>query len=117
MSVENVLAGIAVKNLQSAAKWYEKLIGHAGKQPMKEVFEWSLPSGGALQVFEDSKRAGSSSVTFSVKDIDAHVAQLSQRGIEISNRTKSDDVSTAIVQDPDGNQVILAEQHSDKIAK
>ena len=117
MSVENALAGVAVKNLQSASKWYEQLIGQPGKQPMKEVVEWSLPTGGVLQVFEDSKRAGSSSVTFSVTGIDHHVEQLSERGIEIGNRTSSDTVSTAIIADPDGNQVVLAEQHSDKIAR
>lgn len=116
MSVNNVLAGVAVNRLQSAAKWYEQLIGHAGKQPMKEVVEWSLPGGGVLQVFEDSKRAGSSSVTFSVKGMDDHVARLSDRGIKVLDRTKSDMVSTAIFEDPDGNQVVLAEQHSDKVA-
>ena len=117
MSVDNALAGVAVKNLGSAAKWYEQLIGHAGQKPMEGVFEWSLPRGGVLQIFEDADRAGSSSVTFSVKGIDEHVGQLSQRGIEIGNRSSSDKVSTAIVKDPDGNQVVLAEQHSDKVAK
>lgn len=117
MSINNVLAGVAVKNLDSSAKWYEQLIGHAGKHPMKEVFEWSLPGGGVLQVFEDPKRAGSSSVTFAVKGIDDHVAQLSERGVRIGRRTKSDAVSTAIVEDLDGNQVVLAEQHSEKLAR
>lgn len=117
MSIENALAGVAVKNLKSAAKWYEQLIGQAGKQPMKEVFEWSLPNGGVLQVFEDSKRAGSSSVTFSVKGLDNHVARLVERGVKIGNQTKSDQVSTAIVEDLDGNQVVLAEQHSKAVAR
>lgn len=116
MSIQNVLAGVAVKDLAAAAKWYAQLIGHAGTQPMKEVFEWSLPGGGALQVFEDADRAGHSSVTFSVKDIDAHVAELTERGIAIGSRSDSDMVSTAIIADQDGNQVVLAEQHSDKIA-
>ena len=116
MSVENVLAGVAVKNLETSAKWYGQLIGHAGKKPMEGVFEWSLPSGGALQVFEDSKRAGSSSVTFSVKDLDDHIARLTERGIKIGDTSNSHKVSTAIILDPDGNQVVLAEQHSDKVA-
>ncbi|MGO1499797.1 MAG: VOC family protein [Marinobacter sp.] len=117
MSVENALAGVAVKKLESAAKWYEQLIGHAGKQPMEGVIEWSLPSGGALQVFEDAKRAGSSSVTFSVKGLDGHVARLDELGIKVSDTSKSDIVSTAIIQDPDGNQVVLAEQHSDEVVR
>lgn len=117
MTVDNALAGVAVKNLKSAAKWYEQLIGQAGQQPMKEVFEWTLPRGGVLQVFEDADRAGSSSVTFSVKGIEDHVAKLSEHGIEIGDRSSSGDVSTAIIKDPDGNRVVLAEQHSNKVAK
>ena len=117
MSIENVLAGVAVKNLETSAKWYEQLIGHPGNKPMEGLFEWSLPSGGALQVFVDAQRAGSSSVTFSVKDIDDHMARLAERGIKVGKTSKSPNVSTAIILDPDGNQVVLAEQYSDKVAK
>ena len=84
---------------------------------MNEVYEWSLAGGGALQLFEDSKRAGSSSVTFSVSGIDKHVATLEARGIEICDRTMSDMASTAIIQDPDGNRVVLAEQRSSSLAR
>ena len=117
MSVQNVLAGVAVTDIKSAAKWYELLIGQPGKQPMKEVFEWSLPNGGVLQLLEDSKRAGSSSVTFSVSDIDSHVDQLAEHGVAVLERSHSRDVSTAILQDPDGNRIVLAEPHSDKVAR
>lgn len=117
MSIENALAGVAVKNAAAAAKGYEKLIGQAGKQPMPGLFEWSPPRGGVLQVFEDSARAGSSSVTLSVSDIDHHVAQLADVGIKATNRTSSPTVSTALITDEDGNQVVLAEQHSDKVAR
>lgn len=117
MSVNNALAGVAVKDLQTASKWYEKLIGQAGQQPMSEVFEWSLREGGVLQIFEDSERAGSSSVTFSVNGLDEHVEKLTRDGIEVGKCTSSDKVSTAIVSDPDGNQIVLAEQHSKAVAK
>ena len=117
MSVTNALAGVAAKDLAASAKWYARLIGETGNQPMKEVYEWSLPAGGVLQVFEDADRAGSSSVTLSVTDLDHHVATLAEQGIQASSRTSSDVVSTAIIRDPDGNQVVLAEQHSGKIAR
>lgn len=84
---------------------------------MSEVWEWSLPTGGVLQVFEDRKRAGASSVTFSVKGLERHVAQLAGRGIHALDTSQSDQVRIAIVQDPDGNQVVLAEQHSAQLAR
>ena len=117
MSVDNALAGVAVKDAARAAAWYEQLIGGAGKEAMPGLFEWSLPSGGVLQLFEDPERAGSSSVTFSVTGLDSHVVQLSERGVKIGKRTQSSSVSTALIVDPDGNQVVLAEQHSDRVAR
>lgn len=117
MTVTNVMAGIAVKNLDTAAAWYEALIGTAGTRPMSNLAEWSLPRGGVLQVFKDDERAGRSSITLSVTGLDEHVERLAARGVKIGNRTQSEDVSTAAVQDPEGNQVVLAEPHSDKVAR
>ncbi|KFL35701.1 VOC family protein [Arenimonas donghaensis] len=117
MTVENALAGIAVTDATAAAKWYGQLIGIPGQQTMPGLYEWSLPRGGVLQVFEDAQRAGSSSVTFSVLDLDAHIAQFEQQGIPIGQQTRTDDVSTATIEDPDGNQVVIAEQHTDKVAR
>lgn len=117
MPVQNAMAGVAVKDVAAAAKWYEQLIGQPGSEPMPGVLEWSLPRGGVLQVFEDSRRAGASSVTFSVTGLDEHVARLSGQGVSIGRRTRTDDVSTASIEDPDGNQVVLAEQHSGRVAR
>ena len=117
MSVQNVLAGVAVKNLETSAEWYGKVIGVAGNRPMKEVFEWLLPSGGALQMFEDRKRAGASSITLSVKGLDQEVERISKSGVMLGKRTDNDKVSTVIIEDPDGNRVVLAEQHGHSLAK
>lgn len=117
MSIDNALAGVAVRSLAPATRWYEQLLERPGKQPMPSVCEWSLPAGGALQVFEDPGRAGSSSVTLSVRNLDALIADLRQRGVAIGNQTRSPQVSTATIEDPDGNQVVLAEQHSDQLAR
>lgn len=117
MAIRNALAGVAVRNASSSVEWYEQLIGHSGTTPMPGVWEWTLPSGGVLQLFEDAKRAGSSSVTFSVTDLGDHVAQLANRGVRIGERTTSKDVSTASIEDPDGNQVVLAEPHSERVAR
>ncbi len=117
MTIDNALAGVAVRDIQEAATWYEQLMGQPGKQPMSNLREWSLPRGGVLQVFEDPTRAGSSSVTLSVRAIDDHVAHLSGRGITIEDTRKSPQVSTASFNDPDGNRIVLAEQHSDDVAR
>lgn len=117
MAIRNALAGVAVRDAALSAEWYGQLIGNPGNTPMPGVWEWSLPGGGVLQVFEDSVRAGSSSVTFSVTDLDSHVAHLVKLGVRIGDRTNSEDVSTASIEDLDGNQVVLAEPHSERVAR
>lgn len=117
MTVQNALAGVAVRNASSSAKWYEQLIGYAGKRPMPGVWEWTLPGGGVLQVFEDAQRAGFSSLTLSVTALHDHVAELATRGIHVGTQTSSQDVSTATIQDLDGNQIVLAEPHTERVAR
>jgi predicted enzyme related to lactoylglutathione lyase len=109
MAIENALAGVAVKDLDSAVTFYETLIGKTASRPMAEVAEWTFPNGGALQLFRDADRAGASSVTLAVNDIGKTVGELGQRGVAIGERTNSPAVRTARVADLDGNQIVLAQ--------
>ena len=76
MSVENVLASVAVKDLAAAEAWYTKLLGRAGSKPMAEVIEWTLPNGGGLQIYALAERAGQGSFTLVVRDIADEFAKL-----------------------------------------
>ncbi len=115
MSIVNALAGIAVKDIDAAVIWYEQILGPASR-PMDEVAEWQLPNGGCLQVFEDGIRAGLSSVTLVVEDLDREIAGLESKGIRIDETSRSSLVDLAIVQDHDGNQVVFAHAKSDALA-
>ena len=110
MSIENALAGIAVKDLGAAVRWYEKVFDRsADSQPMPEVAEWRFAKGGWIQVFQDAERAGSSSVTLAVDDLDETVSALNAKGIETTNRRDTKSVKTAMINDLDGNRIVLAE--------
>lgn len=115
MSIVNALAGIAVRDIDAAVLWYEQILGPASR-PMDEVAEWRLPNGGCVQVFEDGIRAGLSSVTLVVEDLDREIMGLQSKGIRIDEKSQSDMVDVAIVQDYDGNQVVFAHAKSDKLA-
>ena len=117
MAIENALAAVAVTSLDEAIRWYERVLGVAPRRPMAEVAEWKFASGGVLQVFEDHERAGRSSVTFVVDSVDDHIAQLTSSGIAIVSTTNSAVVKTAIVRDPDRNQVVFSEPLSDRLAR
>ena len=111
-----VLAGVAVRDLDAALPWYERLLGK-GERPMKEVCEWRLPRGGCLQLFADGQRAGRSSVTFAVSDLAAQLTSLRARDIPVGSTTATSAVKTAIVEDPDGNQIVFAEALDDRVAR
>lgn len=109
MTIDNVLASAAVKDLDQAAAWYEKLLGAPGKRPMPEVAEWSFPNGGGLQVYEGAARAGNCSFTAVVRDVEEQVRKLDALNIDTSNRTSSDLVKTVMIRDPDGNSIAFAQ--------
>ena len=64
MAMQNVLAALAVSNLQSATTWYTKLLGRGPTDvPMKGLIEWEFPGGGWLQIYERASKAGHGSIT------------------------------------------------------
>ena len=67
---------------------------------MKEVGEFHFERGGSLQVFEDSQRAGASFVTLAVTDLDEQLDDLKKKGIPTDQVNRTDQVSTAMIQDP-----------------
>ena len=110
MPIVNALAGIMVSDLATAEPWYEQLLSRpADARPMDGLAEWRLADGGWIQVFQDTDRAGSSSVTFLVSGLDDQLAELKAKGIPIERTTATDYVKTATVTDPAGNRVVFAE--------
>ena len=99
-----------MRDLKSAIPWYSQLLEReADSQPMPELAEWKFDRGGWLQVFSDKERAGSSSFTLAVDDLDSTLATLARNGVEVGKKTESKAVRTATLQDPDGNRIVLAQ--------
>jgi len=108
MTIANALASLAVRDLESSAQWYEKLLG-SGSQPMPEVMEWQLERGGGLQVYRAPDRAGLGSCTLIVTNIDEIVELLHSTGIAPDAEVARDDrVDTVMIKDPDGNSIAFA---------
>jgi predicted enzyme related to lactoylglutathione lyase len=113
MTIKNALAGVAVNDMNKAIAWYGKLLGRApDQQPMPNDVEYGFEKGGWMQIFLDPERAGKSSVTLTVDDLDATLLELEAAGIAHAEPTRTDYVDTAILTDPDGNQIVLAQANS-----
>lgn len=116
MSIKNALASLAVRDLDAAVAWYERLLGTPSSRPMPEVAEWSFERGGWLQIYEDAGRAGAGSCTLAVSDLATEVTRLESMSIDTSHQTSSERVSTLMFTDPDGNHIAFAEAFDPKMA-
>lgn len=110
MNFNNALAGIAVRDIEAAIVWYERLIGRPPDiRPLEKVAAWQFRQGGWIEVFTDGTRAGMSTVIFAVASLEEQLTTLAQMGIPVQNVTPSADIGEiAIIADPDGNQLVFA---------
>ena len=109
MSIRNAFASVAVRDIERAARWYEALLGRPGHHPMPPLAEWTFDGGGGLQVYEAPDRAGQCSCTLAVADLDGEVERLATLQVGTTRRTDAPGVRTAMIADPDGNSIALAE--------
>lgn len=109
MNIKNALASVAVKDVKTAAPWYEKVLGRPASMPMPEVAEWTLERGGGLQVYQLRERAGTGSCTLVVSDIEDLTAHLETLGIDTSEKSSGERVKTVMITDPDGNHIAFAQ--------
>jgi predicted enzyme related to lactoylglutathione lyase len=117
MAIINAIASVAVRDLDTAAAWYEKILGRpADSRPMPELAEWKFQRGGWLQVYEQPQRAGSGSVTLTVRNMENQVARLQKLGIDTRLRTSGPKVETLMIADPDGNHIALTESRDPSLA-
>lgn len=108
MAFENILAGIAVADMQAAKAWYSGFFDREPDRiPMDTDMEWDFPEGSTVQVFGDAKRAGNSSATLVPDNLDAELARLAELGHQPTERS-SGKFDIAIFEDLDGNRLVLA---------
>jgi predicted enzyme related to lactoylglutathione lyase len=110
-----------VKDTARARAFYETTLGlSVGSHAANGVWtEYDLPGGGCLALFNhpDPKAAqapGGASIAFEVEDLDALVARLKGQGLTFSaDNVQSPVCRMAILQDTEGNNIILHELKKD----
>jgi catechol 2,3-dioxygenase-like lactoylglutathione lyase family enzyme len=103
--ITNVLAGVAVRQLDPAVQWYERIFGPETSRPLPTVAEWQFSSGGGLQVYELPERAGHGAFTVVVTDIDEQVAVLKAAGVASPEPHRMPQMEDIMIKDLDGNSI------------
>lgn len=109
MNFKNALAAVAVKNFEALTAWYETLVGRPPDiRPMEHVAAWQFPGGGWIEVFRDPDRAGFSTVILAVVSLESQLEALKGLAIPFKIVSPSDIGEVAIINDPEGNQIVFA---------
>jgi len=114
VSVTHVFLGIPVTDRATSIDWYTRLSGQPPDMlPNEREAAWQLAGAGWLYVLVDPPRAGSSLNTLLVDDLDGFLAGLAERRIDAGPvETIGDGVRQAILTDPDGNLLKIAQPPS-----
>ncbi|MCU1388301.1 MAG: glyoxalase [Ilumatobacteraceae bacterium] len=108
MNVSIVMAQLIVSDLDRSVDFYSRLFGRApDASPMEGLREWYFDNAGAIQVYEESERAGVSGATINVGDLDAELAALDAAGIDHEPLVEANYVRVVQLADPDQNRIVL----------
>lgn len=110
MTILNAIASLAVHDLHAASAWYASLLDkEADTRPMPDVAEWKFDRGGSLQLYQQPERAGGGSVTLAVDDIELLATHLQQLNVAHDALSRTAQVCTIMLTDPDGNHIAFAQ--------
>lgn len=105
----DLFAGIPVRDLTTAAAWYELLLGGPPSfRPNDTEAVWELADHRFLFIEVRPEHAGHAMHTVFVSDFDTRIPDIAGRGLEPAEReTYGNGVRKATFRDPDGNEIGL----------
>ncbi|WP_349409767.1 VOC family protein [Pseudalkalibacillus sp. SCS-8] len=107
---------VHVKDLQKSAAWYAELLGKESPKvdPDHPVHYYELEGGGGFLLDDDRNNAPGTeaSIMLHTEDIDAAYSFVKEKGgIIVREIERHPDVSFFNFKDPDGNVLMICEQH------
>ena len=114
LTINQVFAGIAVADYDSALAWYKRFFGRSPDVIVTENESmWQVLDTGWIYVVGDTKRAGKALLTLLVDDLEVYVAELGERGLATGAiDTVPGLYRKAVITDPEGNTISLGEDLS-----
>jgi hypothetical protein len=103
----DLFEGILVTDYAAALEWYEQLLGSPPAFLPNDVEAvWELAEHRFVYIEHLPEHAGHARNTLFVDNLDALVAQITERGLEpVTRETYSNGVRKITYRDPDGNEI------------
>jgi catechol 2,3-dioxygenase-like lactoylglutathione lyase family enzyme len=103
----DLFAGILVRDVETAAAWYEQLLGAPPSfRPNDSEAVWEVAENRYVYIEARPGTAGQSTLTLFVEDFDERIRQVAERGLEPDTRDVYENgVRKYVFRDPDGNEI------------
>ena len=109
MSIQTIFAHVSCADIEVSVAWYSRLFGKAPlRRPMKGLAEWHFSESAEVQVFEEKKHAGASTLTLGVLPMEPERQRLLSAGLNPGPIEEADDYFIMRLRDPDQNLVVFA---------
>jgi hypothetical protein len=109
MGIETIFANISCADLKVSAPWYEKLFGKPPtRSPMPGLLEWQFSDSAEVQLFENKKHAGTSTLTVGVLPLEAERKRLQKAEIKLGPIEETKGFFIMRIRDPDQNLIVFA---------
>ena len=108
MPIQTIFAHVSCSSLEASTRWYETLFGKpVTRRPMDGLAEWHFTDSAEVQLFENEKNAGASTLTIRVIAMEPEHRRLSEHGLAPGPIEETKDFYLARLKDPDDNLVVL----------
>jgi catechol 2,3-dioxygenase-like lactoylglutathione lyase family enzyme len=109
MGINTVFAHVSCSDLETSLAWYQKLFGKPPiRRPMPGLAEWQFSDSAEVQLYEEKKHAGASTLTLGVLPLEPERARLEAAGLAPGPIEETDGYFIMRLRDPDQNLVVLA---------
>jgi hypothetical protein len=109
MSIRTIFAHVSCADINVSAPWYEKLFGQPPvRSPMPGLVEWQFSDSAEVQLFEDKKHAGASTLTLGVLPLEPERLRLEKAGLKPGPIEATNDYFIMRLRDPDQNLIVFA---------
>ena len=113
LAVNQMFAGATVSDYDVALAWYKRFMGRPPDFfPNEKEAVWQVTDTGWIYIVAgDSTRAGSGLLTLMVENLEARIAEIAHRGIEVGeiDWVVPGSVRSVWITDPEGNRIQIGQ--------